>query len=135
MLIRGILIDVDSKKGTVKEIELDNDKLESFYEALNCDTIDIVQRMINGKPFDIVCDDEALLKYDPIPSAVRKDGKVMLCGNLFICNHYKEELTSLSKKDVDYIMDNVVMVSTATPHKHGVRTNPILLNTEYVRID
>ena len=134
MIVHGILLDVDSKKGTVKEIDLDEDKLEDFYEALNCSTIDIVQRMINDRPFDIVCDDEALLKSEPNPSAVRKDGKIMLFGNLFICNHYKEHLTSLSKEDCKFILSNVVVVSASKPHGSEVKTQPLLTNTGYVRV-
>ena len=134
MKVHGILIDVSGDRGTVKEVDVNENDLESFYKILDCSTIDIVQRMINGKAFDIVCDDEALLKYDPTPSAVRKDGKVMLFGNLFICNHYKEYLTSLSKEDCKFIFENIVVVSMAKPHGKKVKTHPVVLNTEYVRI-
>lgn len=134
MKVHGILIDVSGERGTVKETDVNEGDLDEFYKILDCYTIDIVQRTINGKVFDIVCDDEALLKDDPTPSAVRKDGKIMLVGNLFICNHYKEYLTSLSKEDCRFILDNVAVVSTAKPHEKKVKTHPVVLNTEYVRI-
>lgn len=133
MKVHGILIDVSGDRGSVKEIDVEDD-LENFYDVLNCSTIDITQRAINGKVFDIVCDDEALLKENPVPSASRKDGKVMLFGNLFICNHYKEYLASLSKEDCKFILQNVIVVSTSKPHEAKVKTHPIIMNTEYIRI-
>ena len=133
MKVSGILIDVSGKRGRVRETEVSEGNLKSFYKVLNCQTIDITQRSIGGKVFDIVCDDEGLLKENPRPSALRKDGKIMLVGNLFVCNHYKEHLTSLSKEDVNFIMNNVGVVSYQTPTSE-MFTSPILLNVNYPRM-
>lgn len=132
MKVLGILIDVSGERGHIKEVEIKDD-LSGLYGILNCDTIDITQRAIDGRVFDIVCDDEGLLKENPKPTAVRTDGKIMLVGNLFICNHYKENLASLSKEDCKFIFDNVGIVSYKTP-SNRMFTSPILLNVNYPRV-
>lgn len=96
--------------------------------------IDIVQRKIGDKVFDIVCDDEGLLLDNPIVSAIAKDCRVMLVGNLFICNHYKEHLTSLSNEDEQYILSKVMVASYAKPHERTFHTNPILTDVGYARV-
>ena len=135
MKVLGILIDVSGERGRVCELEIEegDDSLEPFYKALNCSTIDITQRSIGGRVFDIVCDDEGLLVENPRPSAVRQDGKIMLVGNLFICNHYKEHLASLSKEDCKFILQNVGVVSYKIPDKK-MFTSPILMNVNYPRM-
>ncbi len=134
MKVLGLLIDVSGKYGRICEKEIaDDEVLENFYDALDCSTIDITQRSIGGRVFDIVCDDEGLLKDNAKPTAIRQDGKIMLVGNLFICNHYKENLASLSKEDCKFIFDNVGVVSYKLPN--GVAfTSPILMNVNYPRM-
>ena len=128
MKVRGLLLDVETRPGRIKEIEIEEENLSEFYSALNCGTIDIVTRKIGGRVFDIVCDDEGLFKEHPYVSAIANDGRYMLVGNLFICNHYKAHLTSLSEADVDYIMKNIMIVG-ATTHSHSY---PALINVSYV---
>ena len=81
-LLRGVLVDVENEKASVIEIP---DKLEEFYKILNCSCIDITIRSIgSNKKYNIVCDDEALLKSNPKISAIDYSGETQLCGNLFI---------------------------------------------------
>lgn len=100
--IVGILIDVDDGTYRVKQVE---DSLESYYKILKCDTIDIVTRKLHGKVFDIVCDDEALLKDRPKVSAFDSNLNRHLHGNLFITGTADAEgrLTSLTKEDIRHI--------------------------------
>lgn len=133
MKITGLLIDVMSNPGKIKEVEIEEERsLSDLYEALGCSTIDIVVRRIGGRPFDIVCDDEGLLKEAPRVSAVAANGEYMLVGNLFICNHYKEKLTSLSKEDVKHICSNVSVAGWAIPGSKEIVIAPILRNVSHV---
>lgn len=101
-LLKGVLICPD--KNTAEEASIEN-SLEGYYKALDCDTIDIVEREINGTYYDIICDDEALLKGDPLPSALDKLREPMLFGRLFVCHHDDEgELTSLSDEEVKSVL-------------------------------
>lgn len=102
-MIKGILLSNDHPR--LIEIE---DDLQTYYRILNCDCIDIVHRNIGGKFFDIVCDDEALLKENPQFRAISKCRRDGLFGNLFICNHDGENLSSLSEDDIRLIENNFV---------------------------
>lgn len=111
--LRGVLVDVEKETVSVMEIE---DELEELYRILNCTCIDIVVRLIgsNNKKFNIVCDDEALLKGEPKISAIDNDGNPQLCGNLFIVSGKVEDgnLKSLFDAEIAYIMQYVFKIST-----------------------
>ena len=65
--------------------------LEEYYKKIGCDVIDIVCYNVNGKDYDIICDDEGLLKSPPlIVTAVGEDGSPLLVGGLIICNYDDE---------------------------------------------
>lgn len=120
--IRGILIDVDMDHPILIEVE---DQLEKYYDILNCRCIDIVTRKIGDKYFDIICDDEALLKGDPILTAISRDKKSYLFGNLLIVNSDNDgNLRSLSKDDIDTIYNDLLIV------KENENINNILLEFE-----
>lgn len=81
-----------------KEIE---DKLDDYYREIGCDYIDIVSYPINGRDYEIIVDDEGLLKTDPIVRAVGKDGKPLLVGTLIIARYDKKgRLKGLKPEDV-----------------------------------
>lgn len=71
------------------------DDLHTYYKLLNCDTIDIVKRSFGGITCDVVCDDEGLLKENPLPCSLwieqDEDGKFKcletLVGNLVLAWH------------------------------------------------
>lgn len=119
--ITGVLIDVRNETAGVTTIP---DTLEAYYDALHCDCIDIVMRTIGGRAFDIVCDDEGLLKDEPKVSAVNDLGEPMLVGNLFICKSEDGELISLSEDEREYVMDHVQhMFSIRHPEGYPMLTH------------
>lgn len=83
--------------------------LDKMYEITKCRMIDIATREIGGRYFDIIVDDEGLLKTVPVPSMIfkdRKEGVVMdaLYGNAIIANHDKEGNTiGLTREDARHI--------------------------------
>lgn len=81
-------------------VETIKDDLDEFYKIIECNTIDIVSRKIGGIYYDIICDEEALLKDSPVVSVVSKDGSPLICGNIIICNSKEGELKSLSNTDI-----------------------------------
>ena len=109
--LKGVWLNVATEEAKVIEI---NDDLDEFYRTLHCDTIDIVRRRIGRKHFNIICDDEGLLKYNPKISAVDETGKIMLVGNLFIVSgeDNEGELLSLTNEEIEYIMKRVHRVYT-----------------------
>lgn len=85
--------------------------LQDFYDKLECDCFDIAHLKIGSKYFDLFVDDEGLLKTDQVPSAVDKDGNVLLVGNIVFANHDSEgETTSLSDEDIAIIKKNLANV-------------------------
>lgn len=108
-----LLLDVEKQE--VREVEASS--LEEYYKLLNCSCIDIVTRNImNTKyktnTYDIICDDEALLKEGSIPSAFDlRSMKIGLVGNLLICNYDEEgneKSLSLTKEDKEFLKDSFV---------------------------
>ena len=108
--IKGILVDGQDAK--IIEIE---DKLEVYYEKLNCDMIEIVERKIGNNYYNIVCDEEFLCKSYDEPQHIAgmmidDEGSVqeLLLGSIFICNSDDEgNLTSLSDKDLETILKRI----------------------------
>lgn len=99
--ITAYLIDVNNRSARRVEI---TPSLSDYYEYLDCDCIDITARAIGGRYFDIIVDDEDLLKRNPIPSAFDADGHPALVGNLLVVNHNSEgEETSLTESDIEIL--------------------------------
>lgn len=95
-----------------------NDTLEDFYSQIGCRTIDIVVRRFGGVLFDIICDDEALLKNDPgLPTSWWQDEeghKEGLFGTLLLCHSDNEgELTSATENDLLAVQKAYREVKTA----------------------
>lgn len=103
-MLKGVLVKVD---GTNEIVEIE-DTLDNLYKVCNCSCIDIVVRKIKGKPFDIVLDDEGLLKTDFQISAVREDYRETLVGNLLIVkNDGKGNLKSLNQEEIDLVRGSI----------------------------
>lgn len=102
--MKTVLLNVENNE--VKVIELE-DKLEAYYENLNCNTIDIVERKIGGKLFDIVCDDEGLLKDDAKISAISDMGEAMLVGNLIFVHNDGDIIHILSHIQTMYTRNHL----------------------------
>ena len=122
--MRALWLDVENRK--VKEVEVNG--LEDYYRMIDCRMIDIVRRSIGGKDYNIICDDEGLLKDNITISAINKDWQEMLVGNLIICGFEKlGELTSLTDEDIAHIKKRIIQVrSMLKPEGY-----PILAECEY----
>lgn len=79
--------------------------LEDYYKLIRCRTIDITNRMIAGKRFDIICDDEGLFTENPKISAINDNGEPQLVGNLIITGEADGDgnLTDLTDADIQHI--------------------------------
>ena len=96
--VRGFLIDVQKSNPYIAEID---GSLSSYYQILGCDTFDITSRRIGENYYDIYCDDEGLLKSNPIVSAISSDRQPMLVGNLFVTKTNDEgETISLTDEEI-----------------------------------
>lgn len=94
----------DEKKQELIEKDIENE-LDTFYEIIGCRCIDIARRKVGGKYFDIIVDDEGLLKDSPRCTAVdTKTFDSMLFGTLIFTNTDDEGNTvELSDEDIKLI--------------------------------
>ncbi len=101
--IRALAINVD--KGEVNETYVGG--LEDYYKEIGCKLIDIVKMSVGGKYYNVVCDDEGLLKRDFIVSATSgRQNHPMLVGNLVVVGEENQEgdLTGLTQEDIDHLL-------------------------------
>ena len=97
--IRGFLVDPENNIAEERTIEK---SLDSYYATLRCSCIDIVSRVIGGEHYDIICDDEGLLKEPHYISALDHYRHAALVGPLFVVNYDgRDDVCSLSDADVD----------------------------------
>lgn len=105
----GILISVYDNE--VYEIDLDDKKpLDLAYTAMNCDLVDVVRNVkIGNGIYDILVDDEGLLKENNKPSAKCSNAEQVLFGSIIVLRSDDENGTwkSLSKRDIENINDNI----------------------------
>lgn len=102
--LTGIYVNAEKHSAMPTTIE---HSLQAYYDLLEVETIDIVSRNIGGEYYDIICDDEALLKDNPILSMIDTGCNPMLFGNLFIVKHDGEgNEISLKQADIRRILKN-----------------------------
>lgn len=96
---------LDEEQMTI-ELRSIEDKLATYYEIINCTTIDIVQRQFSGVEFDVVCDDWGLIKAQEngeLPTSIWA-GKEHLYGVLVLTHHDDQgNLTSATSEDVIHV--------------------------------
>lgn len=84
-------------------------KLDEYYKLIDCDCITITTIQILGHIYDVICDDEALLKDDPIPAILVCNG-YSIYGNVLICKDDCEgNETGLDFYDVDRISNSIYL--------------------------
>lgn len=119
--ITAYLIDMHENEAKVVTIE---DELEPIYKAIHCDTIDIVQRIIDGKLYHIVLDDNGKLHDDAIISALHLYNPEILVGSLLIAGlNYEQpdELGTLTDDDILLLKKHIKF------YKDGDITRPVVI--------
>lgn len=108
--MKALLIDV--QRNVVEYV--DPRGLIDFYRLINCDLIDITCREINGKRYDIICDDYSLVRDEVKFSAVTSYGIPVLAGNLIITGEANTngDQTDLQPQDIKHLLDNIHKVRT-----------------------
>lgn len=112
MSVRGFLIDVENSNPYIAEID---GTLNSIYQILKCDTFNIATRRIGENYYDIYCDDEGLLKCNPVVSAMFSNHQPMLVGNLFVTKTNDEgETISLTDEEIEEVKRNLTPIFDET---------------------
>ena len=106
--MQTVLIDTVNKKVEICDVE---DRLEAFYEKLNCNYIEITSRYIDGKLYNVMCDEEGEFVGAPVVSGFSERDGIMFVGNLMFFNDDGEgNLLGLNGEDIWHIMRSI--------HKH-----------------
>ena len=96
-----------SSSSRALEMKHEENDIQWIYDLLGIDTFDIVDRVIGGKVYSFVVDDEGLFKPN-LPVASCKDYNEVLFGKIFICKHDEEgEMISLTDEDIKNIEANI----------------------------
>lgn len=120
--IYGFLVDTEGVIGnpngdirtTIKAVYLDRD-LDSYYKALHCDLIEIPSYKFGGKTYDVICDEEGLIKGgSPVITAIDAAGKPALVGSLFIVNTNCRSLTEADVERLDKCVRQVQLLNRET---------------------
>lgn len=99
--MKTLLLDVYKEEVKIIDIEAN---LDEYYRALDCTVIDIVERRIGKKWFDVMCDEEGLFREPQKISAINDMGQPMLVGNLmFFHNDGEGNLTGLEDSDIEHL--------------------------------
>lgn len=116
--ITGFLVDTEADNGdlktVIKAVTIDR-TLESYYKTLHCDLIEIPTYKFGGKSFDVICDEEGLIKGgQPVISAIDAAGKPALVGSLLIVNTNCRSLTEADIERLDKCVRQVILQNRQT---------------------
>ena len=87
---------IDAKNMLYTKTTID-DNLETFYDIIKTDSIQIITRKINGKMTQIICDEEGKLKQHQYISDISEENNETLVGNLII-KYTDNEIENIIKK-------------------------------------
>ena len=127
-MIKVVILKRNNEGEFVMEEKEIKDKLETYYDILSCDNIDIVERKIKGFKVCFVVDDEYLLKHTPKqpPIAVfQGNGREAIYGSLVITGKSDKygNLSSLDEYQLDTIRRSICYFRNST--KNCPNLNPI----------
>lgn len=85
----------------------DADKLNEYYHYLNCRSVDMATIDVDGYPYDVVCDGEALLRNPLIPSLYISEEQVFFGNLAFVKIDEEGASVGLERDDMIRLLDFV----------------------------
>ena len=108
LIVLSLEINHESKTIEIHTRRLSKDNcLKDMYKILNCDCVTCTEIEIEGKYYDVWSDDEALLKYRPIPVLYVNDDVIIFGNVLFAKANRNGDTCGLAYKDVNIIYDYI----------------------------
>ena len=87
--------------------------LDDYYREIGCDCIDIAVVSVHGKPFNVIVDDEGLLKGDIIASVFDGKGHPMLANVAIVLGFDDDcDVRSLTASEVSLLSEETYMVAS-----------------------
>lgn len=78
----------------------DTDKLNEYYRYLDCRCIDMATIDVDGHAYDVICDDEALLRQPLIPSLYISEEQVFFGSLAFVKVDEEGGTVGLDREDL-----------------------------------
>lgn len=103
--IKVFVLDVQQRAAYITYIG--NHDLDTMYQIMNCNLIDVAIHSIEGQNFDFIVDDEGLLKSPVIPSVFSNNKNMLNVGSIIICNSNDGIFQSLSNEDIKLIQKHI----------------------------
>ena len=104
----GYKIDPHSKDAELVEVN----GLHDYYREIGCDCIDIAVVSVHGTPFNVIVDDEGLLKGEVIASVFDGKGYPMLANVAIVLGFDDDcDVRSLTTDEVRALSDETYVVS------------------------
>lgn len=109
--MRALILDAFNKDIRV----VDPQNLQDYYKLLNCSSVDVTNKKISDKQFNLIFDEEAELSETRRPSAMDDYGHAVLFNNLIIAGEGNLEgnLSDLTDKEIEYIKKYIHIVRTS----------------------
>lgn len=83
----------------------DADKLNEYYRYLDCHCIDMATIDVDGHAYDVICDDEALLRQPHVPSLYISEEQVFFGNLAFVKNDEDGSSVGLDREDMIRLLD------------------------------
>lgn len=106
----GFVIDPNSDTAKLAEVN----GLEDYYRTIGCDCIDISMVYLNNRLFNVVCDDEGLLKGGAVPSVFDGDGNPIIVNTVIVLGADEESCDTRS-----LTLDEALMLANAMYDVHN----------------
>ena len=121
----GLLISMQENE--VYEIELDdNDVFDNAYNAIGCDTIEIIRKArIGDRYYDIFIDEAGLMKENPQPSAKCSTADEVLYGSLVVIGAWSKENDNYHSL-TEYDLENIDKHIYSLRNNYTQKISPIL---------
>ena len=110
--IQVLTLEVDHKiKAIIPHVRfIDSDNvLSELYRIIGCALVEVVQVKVEGKFYDVYCDEEFLLKEKPVPTLYLNDEQV-LCGNLVFTTCDEDgKFGGVTENDIDKLINFILV--------------------------
>ena len=105
-------------KNTPFEVKEINNTLDDLYKNINCTNIDITPRLIGGRMYCIVCDDEGCYRDNVVYTALcHTNPYADIPGPIVITGPADEngDLTSITNEDVNNLISHISLTTQKAP--------------------
>ncbi len=90
----------------IRDID-DADKLHEYHRYLHCHRVDMTKIDVDGHPYDVVCDDEAMLRQPLIPSLYISEEQVFFGNLAFVKIDEGGASIGLDREDMIRLLDYI----------------------------